>query len=103
MWSELKTSEKIYLSAILIIVIIFTTIADYFQNKNNCSTVAVIPITGELVSSPRYNSDGSLDKSTTVSIDVVAKIRKAERNSNVKAIVLVIDSLGGNPESAEEI
>ena len=86
---------------ILIVAIVFTVLN--FRGKNNCSTIAVIPITGTLYSSPNYLADGSIDKSDALSIDIVAKIRKANKDQRVKAIVFVIDSGGGVISTAEEI
>jgi len=97
-----KNLIKIGVVTILIaVVLIFTTF--HFQNENNCSTIAVIPITGILYSSPQYNDDGSVDKSVAVAIDIITKIRKANEDKRVKAIVFSIDSRGGDTASAEEI
>lgn len=103
MWLKLK-SKKFYIPAVAIIVILIAvSFACHFRNCDSCSTIAVIPITGELVSSPQYNDDGSVDKSYAVAIDILAKIQKAGKDRKVKAVVFVIDSTGGDPESAEEI
>ena len=103
MKTEILKSKKFYIPAVTIIVIVFAFSIHYFRDQNNCSTIAVIPITGFLYSSSVYNSDGSIDKDSTISIDVVAKIRKANEDKKVKAIVFLIDSRGGDTASAEEI
>ena len=101
MLSKLKT-KKFYISAVAIVVILIVLAVVFFY-KENYSKIAVIPITGYLYSSPQYNSDGSLDKDTTISIDVIAKIRKANKDKRVKAIVFLVDSSGGDIFTAEEI
>ncbi len=103
MWLKLKT-KKFYIPAILIIVIIVVGVSFRFHKKKNCSeSVAVIPITGYLYSSPQYNSDGSVDKNNVISLDIVAQIRKADEDKRVTALVFVIDSSGGEIFTAEEI
>ncbi len=99
---KLKT-KKFYIPAIILIAIIFYITAYFFHDRENCSAVAVIPITGYLYSSPQYNTDGSVDKSVVVSSDIVAQIRKASEDKSVKAIVFLIDSGGGEVFTAEEI
>jgi len=101
MLSKLKT-KKFYIPAIILVVIILVVIF-FVYKKETKPIVAVIPITGELVSSPQYNTDGSVDKSVTVDIDIIAQIRKANDDKRVKAIVFIIDSGGGNTESGEEV
>jgi len=103
MLSKLK-SKKFYIPAVAIIVILIIVFSAYhFHNRDNCSTVAVIPITGYLYASPQYLDDGSIDKSDVVSTDIVAQIRKANEDKRVKAIVFEIDSGGGEVFTAEEI
>jgi protease-4 len=102
MLSKLKT-KKFYILAIVLIVIIFTIFTYRLHSKNNCSKTAIIPITGEIVSSSTYNDDGSVFKGNAVAIDIIAQIRKAEKDKGVKAIVFIIDSTGGDTASAEEI
>lgn len=100
MLSKLKT-KKFYIPAIALIVIIFSIV--YRFSYNNCSSVAVIQINGYVYSSPQYNDDGSVDKTTISSLDIVAQIRKANNDKRVKAIVFLIDSGGGEVFTAEEI
>lgn len=100
MLSKLK-SKKFYIPVIVLVVIILIGIT--FYDKENHSAVAVIPITGYLYSSPQYNTDGSVDKSDVISLDIVAQIRKANKDKRVKAIVFLIDSGGGEVFTAEEI
>ena len=99
---EIIKLKKYYIPAIAIVVIVFSFYYR-FQNQNIYSTITIIPITGFLYSSTAYNDDGSIDKDSTISINVVAEIRKANKDKRVKAIVFVIDSLGGDTFTAEEI
>jgi protease-4 len=102
MLSKLKT-KKIYIPAIVLIIVVFTIFAFHFHNRNNCSNIAIISITGEIVSSPQYNDDGSVDKSVAIAVDIISEIRKAEKDNRVKAVVFVINSPGGDGASGEEI
>lgn len=103
MWLKLK-SKKFYIPAVAIIVILVAIfLGCRFHNRDNCSSIAVIPITGQIVSSPQYNDDGSVDKSYAVAIDIIAKIRKAEKDKKIKALFFVIDSNGGDAESGFEV
>ena len=47
--------------------------------------------------------NGNLIVDETFSESIVASIKKAEENDNIKAIILDIDSPGGSPVAAEEI
>ena len=91
------------ISIVIILLIIGMFVISYFRNKNNCSSIALIYINGEITSSPQYNDDGSVYGGDTVAIDVVAQIRKAEKDKKVKAVVFLIDSGGGMIQSGEEI
>jgi protease-4 len=101
MLSKLKT-KKFYIPAIILVVIILVAGCILYKLINK-PIVAVIPITGEIVSSPQYNNDGSIDKSYAVAIDIISQIRKDNKDKRVKAIVFVIDSPGGDSASAFEI
>lgn len=82
-----------------------------FSKGSFCSgegNVAVIEITGELVTTPftYFDENGNpLPEAIpqTVSTDVVTKIQEASNDSSIVAIVLSIDSPGGSPVAAEEI
>lgn len=102
MLSKLKT-KKFYIPAIVLVSIILVVISIFVFYKENCSKVAVISVTGEIVSSQQYNNDGSLDKSDAVATNILAQIQKAKKDKKVKALVFVINSTGGDTQSAEEI
>ena len=100
---NLKKSQIIIITAIVVILIV-SSFSFHFHKEKNCSeNVAIIPIVGELISSPIYNSDDSIEKGDAVAIDIVAQIRKADADRKVKAIVFTIDSNGGDVNTAEEI
>ena len=62
--------------------------------------VALIPIEGVIVGT----DDGEfLFESVTSSLDTVELIEKADRNPNIKAIILEINSPGGSAVASEEI
>ena len=61
--------------------------------------VAMIPIEGVIVGS----ESNSLFESVSVSTDIVKLIEKADKNANIKAIILEINSPGGSAVASEEI
>ncbi|MCX6738967.1 MAG: S49 family peptidase [Candidatus Parcubacteria bacterium] len=85
---------KIAILIVLVAIISGIYVHDYFSPH-----VAVIPITGELVT----HIDKSDDQTETDSKDVVMAIRKADADMNIKAIILEINSPGGNTVGAEEV
>ncbi len=62
--------------------------------------VALIPINGVILGS---DDSESFFESVTSSIDTVKFIEKAEKNSNIRAIILEINSPGGSAVASEEI
>lgn len=100
----IKIKDWKYLSLlILVLIIVLIYSFGHFYKRDDCSTIAIIPITDFIYTSPQYNEDGSINKGATVSIDVIDKIRKAEKEKSVKAVVFLIDSAGGYIQSGEEI
>lgn len=62
--------------------------------------VALIPIDGIILGS---KDSGFLFESMTSSLDAVELIEKADKNPNIKAIILEINSPGGSAVASEEI
>ncbi len=62
--------------------------------------VALIPIDGIILGS---EDSGYLFESVTSSLDTVELIEKADKNPNIKAIILEINSPGGSAVASEEI
>jgi protease-4 len=58
--------------------------------------VAVIPLAGHIVATGAVEGEVNAD-------DVVASLRKAESDTDVKAVLLRIDSVGGSPVASETI
>lgn len=84
--------------------------ADYFEPSDSDSTdsadcnVTGINLHGELFTYPPSDSEDSYMGEKVVSADMVTYyLKEAERNENVKAIILEIDSYGGAPVAGEEI
>lgn len=71
----------------------------------NCNVYGV-NLHGELItyiSPENYDDDSYPIIDQTASEDVVYKIKQAEMNNNIKAIILEVDSYGGWPVAAEEV
>ena len=96
-------SKKIHIISCVALLLIVVIAFLFLHHRENHSPVATIFITNQLVSSPQYNTNGLLRQDETVALDVVRQIQEAGRDRNIKAIAFIIDSQGGDPESAEEI
>lgn len=73
--------------------------------ENNCN-VSGIQLHGELVTyipSNNLDKDGNVLEDQTSSDNIVYYINEAEKDENLKAIILEIDSFGGSGVAAEEI
>lgn len=90
--------KKIYIHVVTLGVILISYFTYNYFTFDKCSTIAVIPITGEVTPSPLYTSNGDLRQDITVSLDLVSKIRKADQDSRVKALAFIINSSGGDGE-----
>lgn len=74
-------------------------------NQTICN-VSGVDLRGEVVAyiSPEdKDKDGKLIADKTSSENIIFSINEAEANSNIKAIILEIDSYGGSPLAGEEI
>jgi len=83
---------------------------EYPKDTINCpedSNIAVIKIQGEIVTYGTELVDSA--SGTTVSSDIVSSetiigyFNKIEKDDNIKAIIIEIDSFGGSPVASEEI
>ncbi|HLG23301.1 MAG TPA: signal peptide peptidase SppA [Candidatus Nanoarchaeia archaeon] len=81
--------------AVIIISIVSGTDVDSISGN-----VAVIPIEGAITGS---SDSDSIFSSEASSLDIVKQIEKADKNPNIKAIVLRINSPGGSAVASEEI
>ncbi|MFH1890323.1 MAG: signal peptide peptidase SppA [Candidatus Kuenenbacteria bacterium] len=71
----------------------------------NCN-ISGISLHGDLwtyISPADYDTDGNLLYDESSSEDIVYYIEEAEKDDNIKAIVLEIDSYGGSPVADEEV
>jgi len=73
---------------------------DYSSNTEDCN-VAGIELHGDLWTYEVISQDQELD--IVASENVVSAINEAERDENIKAIILEIDSYGGSPVAGEEV
>ena len=62
--------------------------------------VAIIPIEGVIAGS---DDSSSIFENTATSQDITELVEKADKNSNIKAIILEINSPGGSAVASEEI
>jgi len=71
------------------------------EDDDNCNVVG-INLHGDLVTYiPK--EDGGLTVDETASEDVYFSVKHAERKDNIKAVVVEIDSSGGDPTAGEEV
>ena len=73
------------------------------SKKDNFCNVVVVPVEGSLITLSEMNDYGEPDGPQTLSSKVVEYIDKANKNEDVKAVVLWLDSYGGSPVAADEI
>ncbi|MDR3571002.1 MAG: S49 family peptidase [Candidatus Pacebacteria bacterium] len=100
----LSTPAKIVLG-IMALCLIVAAASSFWGASNSSCNVAYIPIHGEMVTYiPASDSASSSNpQDFTASQDVTNSIRSAAADSSIKAIVLEIDSPGGDPVAGEEI
>jgi len=78
---------------------------DNLTEEDNCN-VSGIELHGNLltyISPTNLDKDGNVLEDQTASENIVYFINEAEKDENIKAIILEIDSYGGSPVAAEEI
>jgi len=76
------------------------------ENNNETCNVSGIILHGELVtyiSAENYDEEGYPISDQVASEDIVYYIEEAEKDDNIKAILIEIDSLGGWPVADEEV
>ena len=66
------------------------------------SSIAIIPITGAIMSGTSQSS-GLLSSSTAGSETIVAQLTEARKNDSIKSVVLRVDSPGGSAFASDEI
>ncbi|PIR92591.1 signal peptide peptidase SppA [Candidatus Falkowbacteria bacterium CG10_big_fil_rev_8_21_14_0_10_44_15] len=81
---------------------------NYFMpedKKDDCNVLG-IELHGEITTYIPYSSidgEGNLLEDQTASEDIVYAIRGAEKDENIKALILEVDSYGGYPVAGEEV
>lgn len=79
------------------------------ERLDSSCNVLRIPLHGALLTSPQYigdsssNADPNSDYSITYSQELTQTLESADDNSDIKAVILDIDSPGGTPVAAEEV
>lgn len=104
----MKNSNKKWVFVIILLAIlffigfIFSGIISLFvsDEAEPFGNVALIPINGFITSS---EGDNLFGESFAASDSVIDNIRKADKNHEIKAIILEINSGGGMPVASEEI
>ena len=106
-----KLLETILVVIMLMTVTVFwwemidSSEGEYWHDNEYCN-VSNIKFQGHIVtyiSNENKDEDGISLRDETSSEDIVKAIEKAERDNDIKAIVLEIDSLGGCPVASEEV
>jgi protease-4 len=100
-------SPKKHITAIVVsvvgIVVVILILAYHNYSISTCANaVRFIPIVGDITNAQNIN----LNSTTTPEADektILSELQSANNDPSVKAIVLLIDSNGGDPETAEEI
>ncbi len=80
------------------------SLSEYWNQQPKSCNVAVVQLYGSVVYYPNENgNDASNTLNQTASEDIRQQIEMADADPNIKAIVLHIDSFGGNPVAGEDI
>jgi len=82
-----------------------STYVDESSSDSDCNVVG-IELHGDVITyipASDFDTEGSLLYNETASENVVYTINEAEKDDNIKAILLEIDSYGGSPVAGEEI
>lgn len=101
--------KKIFVSAILLLAVLCFVLSLLKGNNNSqdkeqiADRVAVINISGTIVSGTEGNDSIFQQSAGITSGSVMSQIRAAAEDESVKALVLRIDSGGGSATAAEEI
>lgn len=97
-----KYNTAIIVSAAGIIIIALVLAYHNYSVSSCANAVRFIPIVGDITAVQNIN----LNSTTTPEADegtILSELQSANNDPSVKAIVLLIDSNGGDPETAEEI
>lgn len=87
------------IAAVLIVIFIILPLAFSLFDGSKRGNVALIPINGAIT----VNGGSYLGSSTVSSADIVQFIEEADKNSEIKVIMLEINSPGGSAVASDEI
>jgi protease-4 len=108
---KILTDKRVYLIGFGLLVVVFLIQLYFLLNQahvlpsaNNCN-VQGIKLHGDLYTYRNYASDstGQSSKDISSSEEITSAIEKANKNSSIKAILLEVDSSGGQPVAGLEI
>ena len=85
---------------VLVLLFVASYIISYFLDTEVGDKIAIVPIKGMILGS---ESSSFLSSNTLSSQDIVTLLQEAEKNDNVKGIVLAINSPGGTVVASKEI
>ena len=94
---QIATGLLKFIVFVLIILFLFGMVASFIPADIQTGNVAVIPIEGVISTGDQSFSQGT---NSNVIVDLIDEARE---NSNIKAILLDIDSPGGTPVATDEI
>ncbi len=72
------------------------------QVSNGWCNVAIVPVHGDIVTTPYYDESGTLIDGASLDA-FVAALRMAERDPGILGAIVSIDSYGGSPYAGEEM
>ncbi|MBS3166939.1 signal peptide peptidase SppA [Candidatus Woesearchaeota archaeon] len=94
----LKIKVLVIVFAVLLLALIILGLISFFDKEIISNGIAIIPLNGEITTT---GSDGIFSGAS--SSKITDKLEKANENSNVRAIILEINSPGGTVVASREI
>tara|TARA_Y100000310_G_scaffold344346_2_gene456609 strand:+ start:11920 stop:12819 length:900 start_codon:yes stop_codon:yes gene_type:complete len=85
---------------VLALLLVTSYVLAYFLDTEIGDKIAIVPIKGTILGS---DSTSFLTTNAVLSQDIVTLLKEAEKNNNVKGIVLAINSPGGTVLASKEI
>ena len=88
------------LAIIAFVIILFSALGKIFTSNVKNETIVIIPIDGTILSD---SSGAQFGEKITASTDIIEFLDKANKDKNVKGIILEINSPGGSALASKEI
>ena len=101
-WTIFLVFASVIITGAYFVFMVEDELALYARDCN----IAGISLRGDLMTyiPPDYYSEsGEQIYDAASSEDIVSRIREADKNENIKAVLLEVDSYGGYPVAAEEV